>query len=150
MDPDLDPLAIGVSRIPNTDTKLICNKFKNFSRVDKDRARDNDAFRKIIGNKIKYKSCLNPQMINSELVYLTLTLDSEQKSSKTCLIKQHLAVEPVGLYRIRIHNTGRPKVDEMLDTGNIQKLDKVKGDKANQERHELTRVSGIGNIRNRV
>ncbi len=37
-----------------------------------------------------------------------------------------------------------PKVDEMLDTGNIQKLDKVKGDKANQERHELTRVSGIG------
>jgi hypothetical protein len=36
------------------------------------------------------------------------------------------------------------KVDEMLDTGNIQKLDKVKGDKANQERHELTRISGIG------
>jgi hypothetical protein len=35
-------------------------------------------------------------------------------------------------------------VDEMLDTGNIQKLDKVKGDKANQERHELTRISGIG------
>jgi hypothetical protein len=32
----------------------------------------------------------------------------------------------------------------MLDTGNIQKLDKVKGDKANQERHELTRISGIG------
>jgi hypothetical protein len=37
-------------------------------------------------------------------------------------------------------------VDEMLDTGNIKKLDKVKGDKANQERHELTRISGIGNI----
>jgi hypothetical protein len=36
----------------------------------------------------------------------------------------------------------------MLDTGNIQKLDKVKGDKANQERHELTRVSGIGKTMN--
>jgi hypothetical protein len=46
--------------------------------------------------------------------------------------------------RIQIHNTGGLKVDKMLDMGNIQKLDKVKGDKANQERHELTRVSGIG------
>jgi hypothetical protein len=37
-------------------------------------------------------------------------------------------------------------VDEMLDTGNIKKLDRVKGDKANQERHELTQISGIGKI----
>jgi hypothetical protein len=33
----------------------------------------------------------------------------------------------------------------MLDTGNIHKLDKVKGDKANQERHELTGDPHLGN-----
>jgi hypothetical protein len=36
------------------------------------------------------------------------------------------------------------KVDEMLDTGNISKLDEVKGDESNQERHELAQVAGIG------